>query len=109
MDENLSPKLVRRLHDLFPGSGHAEDCGLGASDDGEIWRFAKENNFAIVSKDSDFYNRAAVYGGPPKVIWLRVGNCTTTEIEDLLKRSKPAIDAFAQSPETTLVIFRQLP
>ena len=96
LDENLSPRLVRRLLDLFPGLAHVEDCGVGAADDWEIWRFAKENNFAIVSKDSDFYNRAAVYGGPPKVIWLRVGNCTTRETEDLLKRSKSAIEAFAR-------------
>ena len=104
LDENLSPKLVRRLLDSFPGSAHVEGCGLGAAGDWEIWRFAKENNFVIASKDSDFYNRAAVFGGPPKVIWLRVGNCPTAGIEESLERSKAAIEAFAQSDETTLVI-----
>ncbi len=107
LDENLSPKLVRSLLDAFPGTAHVEDCGLGTAGDEEIWRFAKENNFAIVSKDSDFYSRATAYGGPPKVIWLRIGNCATTEIEKSLKRSKSAIDAFTQSPESTLVIFRR--
>jgi len=106
LDENLSPTLVRPLLDPFPGSAQVEDCGLGTAEDWEIWRFAKENDFATVSKESDFCNRAAVYGGPPKVIWLRVGNCTSAEIEALLKRSKSAIEAFAESPQTTLVIFR---
>ena len=89
---------------MFPGTAHVEDLGLATAKDGEIWRFAKENGFAILSKDSDFYNGAVVYGGPPKVIWLRIGNCTTAQIEDVLQRAKSAIDAFEDSPDTTLVI-----
>ena len=27
-DQNLSPKLVNRLADLFPGSGHVQSVGL---------------------------------------------------------------------------------
>ncbi|MDX6557954.1 MAG: hypothetical protein QOF72_1003 [Blastocatellia bacterium] len=32
-DENLSPKLVRLLHDLFPDSLHVRDIALKAADD----------------------------------------------------------------------------
>ena len=99
LDENLSPKLTRSLADLFPGSAHVEECQLSAADDGKIWSFAKEEDFTIVSKDSDSYDRSSLYGSPPKVVWLRVGNSTTAEIETLLERSKPAIDAFANSRE----------
>ena len=71
LDENLSPKIARRLQDLFPGSTHVHECGLGASDDEIIWKYAKENGYVIVSKDSDFQNRALLRGAPPKVVWLR--------------------------------------
>ena len=70
-DENLSPQLAKSLRDLFPGSLHVADCALGGADDAEIWRFAEENGFIIASKDSDFYDRSALYGSPPGVIWLR--------------------------------------
>jgi predicted nuclease of predicted toxin-antitoxin system len=105
LDENLSPKLASSLAAVFPGSRHVEDCGLGAADDEDIWAFAKENGFVIASKDSDFYDRSALYGSPPKVIWLRAGNCTTAEIEDLLRRFQSEIDELAGSPQTTLIIF----
>ena len=36
---------------------------------------------AIVSKDSDFNARSSVFGAPPKVIWLALGNCSTNQIE----------------------------
>lgn len=48
--------------------------------DAEVWQFAASNDFAIASKDSDFSERSVLEGSPPKVIWLRVGNCTTEHI-----------------------------
>jgi predicted nuclease of predicted toxin-antitoxin system len=104
LDENLSPKLARSLQTLFPGSAHVEECGLAASGDEQIWRFAAENEFVIVSKDSDFYDRSALYGGPPKVVWLRVGNCSTEDIDALLRRSAASIAALGASSDTTLII-----
>ena len=104
LDENLSPRLAKSLQDLFPGSAHVDDCALGAKGDDQIWRFASENDYVILSKDSDFYDRSALYGGPPKVIWLRVGNRSTDYIEALVRRSAASIAALAGSPDTTLII-----
>ena len=104
LDENLSPKLARSLQALFPGSAHVEECGLAAKGDDEIWRYASENDYVILSKDSDFYDRSALYGGPPKVVWLRVGNRSTENIEALLKRSASSIAALGASSDTTLII-----
>jgi predicted nuclease of predicted toxin-antitoxin system len=50
---------VQALDDLYPGSIHVEDAGLGPDDD-LIWAYAKTNGFVIVSKDTDFY-RMSVY------------------------------------------------
>jgi predicted nuclease of predicted toxin-antitoxin system len=72
LDENLSPRLIAALQDLYSGSLHVRDCGLRGASDAQIWRYALENGFAIVSKDSDFAQRSLLLGGPPKVIWLRI-------------------------------------
>ncbi len=39
-DQNLSPKLVNRLADLFPGSIHVLSVGLDCADDDRIWEYA---------------------------------------------------------------------
>jgi predicted nuclease of predicted toxin-antitoxin system len=76
-DQNLSPRLVTMLSDLFPGSEHTQSLGLDQSSDALLWGFARNNDFLIVTKDVDFSDRSALVGYPPKVIWVRTGNCTT--------------------------------
>ena len=36
-DENLAPRLVAALADLYPDSGHVRDVGLARANDAEIW------------------------------------------------------------------------
>ena len=101
LDENLSPRLVGMLDDLFPGSVHVQDVMLGGGDDGAVWRYAKAHGFAIVSKDSDFMDRSVLEGHPPKLIWVRLGNCSTAEIEGLLRSSFEGIRHFLGTGEET--------
>lgn len=42
---------------------------------------------------------AALYGPPPKVIWLRVGNRPTAAIEETLRRNHALICDFARAEE----------
>jgi predicted nuclease of predicted toxin-antitoxin system len=95
-DENLSPRLPRVLDDLYPESTHVHDCGLGSADDASIWQYAKTNGFTIVSKDSDFQDRSVIEGHPPKVIWLRAANCSTGEIESLMRTAANVIRQFIE-------------
>ena len=104
LDVNLSPKIAHRLQDLFPGSTHVHECGLGAADDETIWRYAQENGYVIVSKDSDFRNRALLRGAPPKVVWLRAGNRSNQEIEVTLRSMSGPLAEFEGSPEAILTI-----
>ena len=67
-DENLSPKLPRILSVYFPESMHIRDCGLKGFPNEAVWKYARDNGFVIVSKDSDFYQRSLLYGHPPKLI-----------------------------------------
>ncbi len=93
-DENLSPKLPQRLATLFPHSIHVRDVGMKATIDPIVWDYAKDNNFMIVSKDADMHDLSLVFGNPPKVIWLRLGNCSTLQVENLLRRDFTAIELF---------------
>ena len=103
-DQNLSPLLVTRLADLFPGSSHTELVGSAKNDDRWIWQFCLQEEFVVVSKDNDFGVLAREIGAPPKAIWIRLGNCTTTEVEEAIRRDIDAIREFEESPETSLLI-----
>lgn len=93
-DENLSHKLADRLADLFPDSTHVRNVGLKSSDDPAVWGFAVHNEFVIVSKDADMHDRSLVFGFPPKIIWIRLGNCSTAEVEDMIRREIDVITKF---------------
>lgn len=87
LDHNLSHKLVRRLDDLYPGSSQTRLLGYARATDPEIWFHARTHDFVIVSKDNDFAELAILRGAPPKVVWLRIGNCSSAVVEQLLRRS----------------------
>ena len=103
-DQNLSYKLVNMLADVFPGSSHVRNCDLGTADDAAIWTFAQQSGYAIVSKDEDFHQRSFVYGHPPKVVWLRVGNCSTQRIAETLRSHHRALAAFDADSEASFLI-----
>jgi hypothetical protein len=48
-DHNLSPRLVNRLADLFPGAQHVFLLAMGEADDSQIWNYAKQNGYVIVT------------------------------------------------------------
>ena len=98
-DQNLSPRLVTMLSDLFPGSEHVQSVGLDRSPDTPLWDFARDSDFVIVTKDVDFSDRSAIAGHPPRIIWLRLGNCTTSDIESALRRNQERVEAFNEDED----------
>lgn len=99
VDQNLSPRLVAALATTYPDSTHVRDVGLAKADDDVVWRYAAEQGFTIVSKDADFHERSFVLGPPPKVIWIRRGNCSTDEVLSLLQSAHAALMDFEKDPE----------
>ncbi|MEQ1764243.1 MAG: DUF5615 family PIN-like protein [Pyrinomonadaceae bacterium] len=93
-DENLSHRLADRLADLFPESTHVRNVGLKASDDPDVWEYAVVHDFVIVSKDVDMHDRSLLFGFPPKVVWIRLGNCSTREVENLIRREIETVNRF---------------
>ena len=73
---------MRLLPDSFSDCCHVRSVGLNDCNDGEIWNFAKQNGFTVVTFDSDFFDIAMLRGFPPKIVWLRTGNLTTAEIAE---------------------------
>jgi predicted nuclease of predicted toxin-antitoxin system len=102
-DENLSYRLVAALADLYPDSAHVRDFGLLGAPDREIWAFAAEHEFTVVSKDTDFYERSALYGAPPKVVWLRIGNAPISATAALLRDRYVVVRRFHDDPDTTFL------
>ncbi|MDP2795347.1 MAG: DUF5615 family PIN-like protein [Sulfurisoma sp.] len=85
-DQNLSPKLADRLADCFPDSAHVQQFGMDRAPDGAVLEFAKERGFALVGKDSDFFDTSLVRGNTCKIVWIRRGNCSTADIKAMLRR-----------------------
>lgn len=102
-DENLSPKLSRLLADLFPDSLHVRDVGMKAADDSIVWAYAKDNDFMIVSKDADMHDLSLVFGNPPKVIWLQLGNCSTRQVQELVQGDFNVIKLFYEDEYVSLL------
>ena len=85
LDNNLSHRLIARLNSLFEECQHVKNVGLDLSDDTVVWQFAKENDYTIVTKDDDFSFISRLRGYPPKIIWLKIGNCSTATIEQVIR------------------------
>jgi predicted nuclease of predicted toxin-antitoxin system len=103
-DENLSYKLPRLLEDLFPYSIHVRDVGLKAADDPLVWEYAKDNDLILVSKDADMHQRSFLFGPPPKVVWVRLGNCSTSDVESLLRQNVSTIIVFFDDPDASFLV-----
>ncbi|MCX6585608.1 MAG: DUF5615 family PIN-like protein [Acidobacteria bacterium] len=95
LDENLSVKLTVELRDVLGDIRHVRDLGWQSGSDAALWEWARVHGYAIVSKDSDFWHRSVLFGHPPKVIWLRVGNGSTRVMADVLRGAAGAVEAFS--------------
>jgi predicted nuclease of predicted toxin-antitoxin system len=103
-DQNLSHRLVQMLADFYPNCVHVRDIGLNAASDTLIWEYAKQHGYNVVSKDSDFRQRSFVFGYPPKVIWIRRGNCSTQTIAHILRSNRETIREFEADTTATFLI-----
>ena len=103
-DQNLSPSLVTFLSDLYPDSTHVYRVGLSRATDQVVYRFAKRKEFTIVTKDADFGDLGLIWGFPPRIIWLQLGNCTTKRIAEVLRNNDKVIVAFGETPDLGILV-----
>jgi predicted nuclease of predicted toxin-antitoxin system len=80
------------------------DLGLERASDDAVWARAAADGFIIATKDDDFRQRSFLQGPPPKVLWVRFGNCRTTEISAALRARAPEVEVFAADATAALLV-----
>ena len=103
LDQNLSHRLVATLESSYPGSVHVRELGLQSAPDDGVWSHAQRHGFVIVTKDADFHQMSLLKGYPPKVVWIRRGNCSTDEIAEILMIHRADFEAFDRDPAAALL------
>jgi len=98
-DQNVSFRILSKISNFFPEAKQVRELGIENFSDVEIWKFAKENNYTIVTFDADFYDLANLKGHPPKIIWLRFGNTKTDFLAEVLNSRNLIIKDFILSKE----------
>ena len=96
-DQNISFRILSKIKIYFPEAKQVRELGIENYSDVEIWKFAKENNYTIVTFDGDFYDLSNFKGFPPKIIWLRFGNTKTDFIADIINSRNSIIKDFISS------------
>jgi predicted nuclease of predicted toxin-antitoxin system len=103
-DQNLSHKLVRRLADIFPDSLHVRDIGMKSATDPAIAKVALTEDLTIVSKDADFLALRFVLGEHVRMVWVRLGNGSTDQVEQALRHWRTSIEALVNDPSQVIEI-----
>jgi len=98
-DQNISFRIVGKLQDILPFASQVRLLGLENSTDFEIWDFAKANSYTIITFDTDFYDISLIKGTPPKIIWLRFGNTSTTQLASCIRSNLELIKEFIQNAD----------
>ena len=100
IDQNISFRLSPYLKAEFPNILHVKEVGLTDFSDHKIFQFARQNEFiAIVTLDEDFNNLQLEFGTPPKIVWLRVGNCSTKSLAKIILDKAATIKTFLTTTE----------
>ena len=98
-DQNISFRIVQKVQDLLPLSSQVRLLGLENSEDYELWDYAKENDYSIVTFDTDYYDISLIRGTPPKIIWLRIGNTSTDNLVRCMQRNYDLMKEFVENPD----------
>lgn len=101
IDQNISFRILPYVKPEFEFIAHVKDLGLTDFSDHKIFQFARKNEFvAILTLDEDFNNLQIEFGVPPKIIWLRVGNCSTKILAQLILDKASIIKKFLLDEQT---------
>ncbi|MDR2484703.1 MAG: DUF5615 family PIN-like protein [Treponema sp.] len=109
LDANISWKLVNILRQAFGECVHVDLIGLTMpAEDKDIWNYALNNGYIIITKDNDFLDLLELKGFPPKVVLLKTGNNSSGALADLLINAKSKIDDMENNNYGLLEIYGPL-
>jgi len=106
-DQNISFRVLKQLPAPFSHASHVKSEKLINAPDREIWEYARHNDYTIITQDSNFNDLNLLYGFPPKIIWIRVGNLKTTDImQVLMDYQHEILDFLSDSTHGSLEIIK---
>lgn len=80
-DVHISYKLVRQLISLGFESVHVNEIlDKSETKDSDLCKYADQNNYVVISKDSDFRDSFFVKQTPKKLIKINLGNISNQEL-----------------------------
>jgi predicted nuclease of predicted toxin-antitoxin system len=95
IDQNISFRIIPHINHLFTEVAHVRMLSWTDAPDILIFRNAKQNGFdAILTLDEDFDNIILENSPPPKILWLRVRNCSTSHLAQIIKNKIDIINDF---------------
>ncbi|MBC7447271.1 MAG: DUF5615 family PIN-like protein [Hymenobacteraceae bacterium] len=94
LDENISWRLAAPLRPHCTTVLHVRDIGLDHSPDTTIWRYARQNNFDLLTKDEDFVRLVLADGFPPRVIALQNAQVPVAKLATFLLERLPQLQRF---------------
>jgi predicted nuclease of predicted toxin-antitoxin system len=93
LDANISWKLTNVLKPVFGECSHVDLIGTTVpAEDIDIWNYALNNGYIIITKDNDFVDLLEIKGFPPKIVLLKTGNNSSKALLELLVNMKPMIE-----------------
>jgi predicted nuclease of predicted toxin-antitoxin system len=109
LDANISWKLVNILTPVFGECKHVDLIGLEVPvKDRNIWNYALENGYIIITKDTDFLDLLEIKGFPPKVVLIKTGNNSSKILANLLINAKSKIEDLENNEYGLLEIYGPL-
>ena len=107
VDAILPPHLCRWLRTHGHDAEHLADKDLLRATDTEIWDLGRDQRVIILSKDVDFYDRSLLFGAPPQVLHIAVGNCSNSQLLHVLDSQWSNIAAALSSGSKLVSVTQQ--
>ncbi len=95
LDANISWRVKKLIEREFLDCIHIREVFLDeTTTDITIWRYAKSENYSIITLDNDFNELSLTFMSDPKIILLKLKNESNQTIAEKLIYSKDAILEF---------------
>ena len=99
IDHQLPPALKLFFQSKGIEAVHVAEVGMQSESDRVVWAYAKTNSFDLVSKDEDFIYLSSQDQAGPRVIWVRLGNCSNASLVAAFERLWPQLEQWMESSD----------
>jgi len=94
LDENISWRLPAYLRPHCTAVLHVQDIQLDSSPDTNIWRYARQHSYDVLTKDGDFLRLVLAEGFSPRVVAVQNAQVLVAKLAKFLLMRLPQPEAF---------------